>query len=169
MGGGGTVSGSSPAAPSAPDINAPPDPLLGTTHADQTPTDPLAPPDPLATADPLKGPVMPTQHSHWMDTEMGQARVIVRLNGIRVGGFMTSGVRDVTMRLRPGINTLSVTYEPRNIHSWASVVMTEGENGPSGKLLADFREAPLADTGGGTETGQPAPPPVIRTLIFTAR
>jgi hypothetical protein len=112
---------------------------------------------------------MPTQHSHWLDARMSQARVVVLLNGARLGSTQPAGTQDVTMRLRPGINTLTVLYTPQNERSWASVTLTEGERGAGGAALASFREAPLAEQALSDEARQARLRPTSRTITFTAR
>ena len=141
-----------------------PDPMRGSADSAASTPDPL-----LASGDPLKGPAMPTQHSHWLSVGSGHARLIVELNGIRYGGAFMSGTHDVTMRLRPGMNTLSVLYQPQAQRAWASVVLTEGESGLTGRTLATFRQAPLPDMGEVRTAGSPPLPEITRTMIFTAK
>ena len=141
-----------------------PDPMVGSSGSDGAQADPLA-----AGGDPLKGPVMPTQHSHWLSVGSGHARLIVKLNGIRYGDTFISGTHDITMRLRPGINTLSVRYQPQTQRAWASVVLTEGESGPTGRNLATFRQTPLPDKGEMQTVNSPPLPEINRMMIFTAK
>jgi hypothetical protein len=128
-----------------------PDPLLSGDQAIPT-NDPLlphesqSPTDPLASTDPLQGHAMPTEHSHWLNTEANEARVSVLLNGMRLSSFQPSGTQDITMKLHPGPNTLTVIYTPQNVHSWGSVTLTEGEHEGQAILLAEFRKAPLNDS-----------------------
>ena len=161
---GGAGGGSSDAAAGDSSATTPPDPLLSGSDTVQSTPDPLA-----AGGDPLKGPVMPTQHSHWLSMESGHGRLIVALDGIRYGGTVTSGTHDITMCLRPGINTLSVRFQPQTERGWASVVLTEGERGPTGQALATFLQPPLPDTGQVRTAGSPPLPEITRTMTFTAK
>jgi len=157
----------SAAAPAYSTPAGPPDPLVG--DAGQAPPEPLAGHDPLTSSDPLQGRAMPTKHSHWLNAEMWQARVTVLLNGARLGGAIAPGTQDVTMRMRPGVNTLTVIYEPRDESSWGSVTLSEGEHEARAVVLAAFRRAPLARSSATDTERARMLKPVTETLTFSAQ
>jgi hypothetical protein len=154
---------------------APPDPMIGS--ADGNAADALASDTDGASPVPqtdagtdlgtTAGPKMPTQHSHWLSLAQFGARVTVRLNGVWYGEFYGPTLRDITMRLQPGPNTLTVTYAPQNASSWLAVHVTEGEHSPPIPDLVVYRIEPLRQTGKDDMTGQPAP--TTRTFRFIAQ
>lgn len=154
------------AAPSAPD-----DPLTASASDSTTSTaDPLIgdaggpAKDPLAGGDPLKGLKMPTDHSHWLRGHVRGGHVLVSLNGIRLGDFSGLVDRDITMRLRAGINTVAFTFQPDSMQSAATLDVLESEHTPPIPPLATFDAAPASAL---TATGRPKPQ--TQTFTFTAR
>ncbi len=128
----------SPAPASPPD-----DPLVSGSSAIST-TDPLLPTDtaqtdPLVGSDPLKGPAMPTEHSHWLRGRVQNAHLTVLLNGIREGDYDGLVDRDITMKLRRGINTVSFVYTPQEANSSAQMDLLESEHHPPIAPLASFQ------------------------------
>ena len=122
-----------------------PDPLMGDTKPAQS--------DPLIGADPLPGPGMPTDHSHWLRGRLRGARVTMLLNGIRYGSFSGSPDQDITMNLRQGANTVTFLYQPQGPGSSADLEIVEGEHHPPLAPLATFRSAPTPAGGGDTPDG----------------
>ena len=162
---------------------APPPPAVSVSAADTAPADPLtasdstkstADPligdaggpdkDPLAGGDPLKGPQMPTNHSHWLRGQVRGGHVLVSLNSIRLGDFSGLVDRDITMRLRAGSNTVMFTFQPDSAQSAATLDVLESEHTPPIPPLATFDAAPVS---GLTATGTPKPQ--TQTFTFTAR
>ena len=133
---------------SAPDSSLPPDPLTSGVHANTMPDNPLlgtssfAPPDPLADADPLKSPKMPTEHSHWLRGQVQGARLTVLLNGVPDGQYRGFVDKDITMKLRAGINTVSFVYTPQNANAAARMDLLESEHHPPIAPLATFQSLP---------------------------
>ena len=119
--------------------------------------------DPLAGSDPLKGPQMPTEHSHWLHGAIQDAHVQVSLNGIRLGDFSGFVDRDITMRLRAGINTVAFTYQPNSPQSSAALDVLESEHTPPIAPLVTFDTVPLS-TPSTTGTLEPQ----TQTFTFTA-
>lgn len=113
------------------------DPLL--------PRDTPAQTDPLASSDPLKGQAMPTEHSHWLRGRVQNARLTVLLNGIREGDYDGLVDRDITMKLRRGINTVSFVYTPQSARSSAQMDLLESEHHPPVAPLASFQSLPQTD------------------------
>ena len=153
-------------APTAPD-----DPLTLSASDSTTPTsDPLIgdaggpDKDPLAGGDPLRGPQMPTDHSHWLRGQVQGGHVAVSLNGIRLGDFSGLVDRDITMRLRAGTNTVAFTFQPDSAQSAATLDVLESEHTPPIPPLATFDAAPVS---GLAATGPPKPQ--TQTFTFTAR
>lgn len=120
--------------------------------------------DPLAGSDPLKGPKMPTDHSHWLRGQVRGGQVLVSLNGIRLGDFSGFVDRDITMRLRAGINTVAFTYQPNSAQSSAMLDVLESEHTPPIPPLAAFDAAPPASL-----SASSAFPPQTQSFTFTAR
>lgn len=119
--------------------------------------------------DPLLGPRMPTRHSHWFSAYMGQAKVKVALNGIGMGTYFFGVTRDITQKLRPGVNMLTVTYEPKDETSWASVSVVESEHETPIPPLVSFRRAPLRNSIHSPAQLKKALKPVTQTFTFIAR
>ncbi len=150
---------------------APVDPLTASA-SDSTPStaDPLIgdaggpDKDPLAGGDPLKGPQMPTGHSHWLRGRVRDGHVLVSLNGIRLGDFSGLVDRDITMRLRAGSNTVAFTFQPDSAQSAATLDVLESEHTPPIPPLATFDAAPVSGLAA-TST----PKPQMQTFTFTAR
>ncbi len=143
------VSAAPPAAPAQSS-----DPLLSGSGAIPT-EDPLLPhdtparTDPLIGSDPLKGRSMPTEHSHWLRGRVQDARLTVLLNGVREGDYAGVVDKDITMKLRRGINTVAFVYTPRPGESSARMDLLESEHHPPVAPLASFQSLPRsADTGG---------------------
>ena len=134
-------------APAPPSSN---DPLVSGSSGIPT-ADPLLPADkpiqadPLAGSDPLKGPAMPTEHSHWLRGRVQDARLTVLLNGIREGDYDGLVDRDITMKLRRGINTVSFVYTPQDANSSAQMDLLESEHHPPIAPLASFHSLPPAE------------------------
>ena len=114
-----------------------PDPMRSSADSAASPPDPL-----LASGDPLKGPSMPTQHSHWLRGQVQDAAVIVLLNGVRQGSYRGVVDRDITMKLRPGLNFVTFDYQPKSANSSAQMEIVESEHMPPIAPLATFRSRP---------------------------
>ncbi len=97
--------------------------------------------DTLAGAAP--GQKMPTAHSHWLRGSIFNARVGVRINGLFLGTFTSPQDRDITMKLRPGINTVTLAYSPLTSTASARLFILESEHDPPIPPLATFR-SPLS-------------------------
>ena len=124
--------------------------------------DPLAqtPDTPAGTA---PGQKMPTAHSHWLKGGIFNARVMVRVNGLFLGTFTSSQDRDITMKLRGGINMLTLAYTPLTSTASAHLDILESEHDPPIPPLATFR-SPLSPS------NPRAPlPTTTQTLTFLAR
>ena len=112
----------------------------------------------------MNGQTMPTRNTHWLGGMVRDARVTVLLNGIRAGDFAGLVVRDITPRLRPGINTVTFVYQPNSPHSYARISVQEGEHTPAIPPLATFDAAPTASL-----STPDTPKPQTQTVTFTAR
>lgn len=146
-------------------------PVLGTASSNPAPT-PEAPSDTLAPAadplladtkgkgldagqtgrgaadalnDPLSGPKMPTEHSHWLRGSIHGARVMVLLNGARLGEYDALIDKDITMSLRKGINTVTFIFQPDSTAGSAQLDVLESEHHPLIAPLVTFRSP--QDTG----------------------
>ena len=134
-----------------------PDPLLSGSDAIPT-NDPLLPhdaptlSDPLIGSDPLKGPAMPTEHSHWLRGRVQDGRLTVLLNGVREGDYTGIVDKDITMKLHRGINTVSFVYTPHQGQSSAQMDLLESEHHPPIAPLASFQSLPQPQGAAG-ETG----------------
>ncbi len=106
---------------------------------------------------------MPTQHSHWLRGSIFNARVTVRVNGLLLGTYSSPQDRDITMKLRPGINTMTLAYTPLTSTASARLFILESEHDPPIPPLATFR-SPLAVA----SSGAPAQT-TTQTLTFLAR
>lgn len=118
------------------------------TPAGPPPTPPADIADALTqSSDPLAGSVpsqrMPTQHSHWLRGPIFNAHVVVRVNGLFLGTFTSPQDRDITMKLRGGINTLTLAYTPLASTASAHLDILESEHDPPIPPLATFR-SPLS-------------------------
>ena len=131
--------------------------------------DPLAA-GPADAADPLAsatGPKMPTAHSHWLRGPIYGARVGVRLNGVLLGEFSAPLDRDITMKLREGVNTVTFEYRPLASGASARLDVVESEHTPPIPPLATFRSR---DTVPARDAGRSAPAPAsTQTVTFIAR
>lgn len=141
------------AAPASDAANTP-DPLLGSSGANPPPA------DPLLSNDPLQGPKMPTAHSHWLRGHLRSAHVTVLLNGAREGLYYGVVDRDITMKLRAGINAVTFVYQPTNATSSAEMEVLESEHHPPIPPLVTFQSPPAPEDGKLT--------PVTQTFTFMA-
>ncbi len=132
------------------------DPLIGDTNGPAK--------DPLAGNDPFNRSKMPTEHSHWLQGVIQNARMQVSLNGIRLGDFSGFVDRDITMYLRTGINTIAFTYQPNSPQSSATLYVMESEHTPPIPPLVTFASVPVSAL---TATGTPKPQ--TQMFTFTAR
>ena len=107
---------------------------------------------------------MPTDHSHWLRGQVRGGQVQVSLNGIRLGDFSGLVDRDITMRLRAGINTVAFTFQPGSPQSSATLDVLESEHTPPIPPLVTFDALPAS---GLAATGTPKPQ--TQTFTFTAR
>ncbi len=127
------------------------DPLLSGSSGIST-ADPLLPAgkpaqtDSLIGSDPLKGRAMPTEHSHWLRGRVQAARLTILLNGIREGDYDGLVDRDITMKLRRGINTVAFVYTPQNASASARMDLLESEHHPPIAPLASFQSLPQAES-----------------------
>ena len=142
------------AAAPASEADNQPDPLLGNTNTNK----PQA--DPLLSNDPLQGPKMPTEHSHWLRGRLRGAQVTVLLNGMRQGQYYGLVDRDITMSLRQGINSVTFVYQPIGHSSSAEMEVLESEHHPPIPPLVTFQSPPAAEDGKLT--------PVTQTFTFAA-
>lgn len=109
------------------------------------------------------GQSMPTLHSHWLVGTIFNARVQVRVNGLFLGTFTSPQDRDITMKLRNGINTLTLAYTPLESTASAHLAVLESEHDPPIPPLATFRSPSFP-------AGPRAPlPTTTQTLTFLAR
>jgi len=161
LGGGDGSSGGSAVPGAGSETPAMPDPLRGSSDPGAAPPDPLA-----AGGDPLKGPVMPTQHSHWLRGRARGAEVTVLLNGVRQGSYRGVVDRDITMKLRSGLNFVTFNYQPKDANSSAQMEIVESEHSPPIAPLATFRSPPAPLSA--TRTTQPLPL-VKQTYSFIAK
>lgn len=107
--------------------------------------------DLLAQPDPLKGRGMPTDHSHWLKGWVRDARLTVRLNGLPIGEYTGLVDKDITMKLRRGINSVSFTYAPLRAGGSARMNLLESEHHPPIAPLAAF-QSPAPSPGAEAET-----------------
>ena len=129
-----------PAAPT-PAADAAPDPLLSGGDPLTKGADSLTPD---SSGDAMQGPKMPTQHSHWLTGRIRSATVTVRLNGFRLGDYYSLLDKDITMKLRAGVNTITFDYTPRDMTSSAHLDVLESEHTPPIAPLATFRSPQLS-------------------------
>ena len=113
------------------------------------------------------GPKMPTQHSHWLTVAQYDAHVTFQLNGVGLGGYAASGPTDITMKCHPGLNTLTLVYEPLSARSWMNLLVEESEHDPPIQPLILFHQNPDM-THPGLDTGR-KPPLLKKTFTFIAR
>jgi len=106
---------------------------------------------------------MPTEHSHWLKGRVFNARVTVRLNGLLLGTYSAPQDRDITMKLRSGINTITVAYQPLSATASAQLDVLESEHDPPIPPLTTFR-SPLLDGSAAKSL-----PTTTQTLTFLAR
>ncbi len=168
LSGGGGISTADPLAPeggaasggAAGSGPAQTDPLAG--------RDPLVGADPLAGSDPLQGRAMPTEHSHWLRGRVQGGRVTVLLNGIRDSEYEGFVDRDITMKLRRGVNTVSFVYTPRSAGAFAQMDLLESEHTPPIAPLASFQSRG-AGTGGIGDGAAGGGKPVTQRFTFVAK
>ena len=139
--------------------------------------DPMADnPDRLSQA---HGPAMPTQHSHWLSGSVFNARVDVRLNNLPLGTFYAPVDKDITMKCRSGVNTLTIAYTPTDSSTAsAQLNVVESEHTPPIAPLVTFRSPrPQSKSFTMARTGQTAPassaaalpPTTMQTFTFLAK
>jgi hypothetical protein len=136
------------------------DPLLHGSSQDQTASSTSS--DPLLQHDPLQGPAMPTEHSHWLRGQVRDARLTVLLNGVRQGAYSGMVDQDITMKLHPGINSVTFLYAPRRADSSAQLDLLESEHDPPIPPLASFQSAPAPSDAAG-------PPTISQSFTFFAK
>ncbi len=106
---------------------------------------------------------MPTVHSHWLKGPIFSARVAVRVNGLLLGTFTSPQDRDITMKLRSGINTVTLAYTPLTSTASAHLDILESEHDPPIAPLATFRSPlPAANSSTSLQT-------TTQTLTVLAR
>lgn len=81
---------------------------------------------------------MPTQHSHWLRGYIRDGRVSVLLNGARLGSYTDLVDKDITMKLRSGLNFVTFVYEPNTSRADAHLEIREGEHNPPIAPLVTF-------------------------------
>ena len=128
---------------------------------------PLTQNNPLASGNPLHGPVMPTDHSHWLRGRVRDARLTVRVNGIRQGEYTGVVDQDITMKLRRGVNSVSFVYAPRRADASAQIDLVEGEHNPPLPPLVRFQSALAQDAAVPESASSPAP--AAQSFTFFAR
>ena len=131
------------------------DALLGGAGANKTSS------DPLLSQDPLGGPKMPTDHSHWLRGRLRDAHVTVLFNGVRQGSYFSLVDQDVTMQLRKGVNSVTFEYQPDSPTASAQMEVLESEHDPPIPPLVTFLSPPAPSD------GKPVPP-VTQTFTFVA-
>ena len=137
-------------------------PLLSSSHGN-----PLMQDNPLDSGNPLHGPIMPTDHSHWLRGRVRDARLTVLLNGVRQGEYTGVVDQDITMKLRRGVNTVSFVYAPRRADASAQMTLEESEHNPPIPPLVTFQSAPAGDAAvSGSMTSSL---PAARSFTFYAR
>ena len=115
----------------------------------------------LADTDPMDSePQARTDHPHWLRGGIFNARVAVSLNGTPLGDFRAPVDKDITLRLRRGVNTVAFAYVPQNDSSSAHLDVLESEHTPPIAPLASFRSPQIT-------VGKPQKP-VRQTFTFTA-
>ena len=85
---------------------------------------------------------MATVHTHWLRGQVHGARLTILLNGIQEGEYFGMVDRDISMKLHPGINTVSFLYTPREQDASAQMSLLESEHDPPIPPLALFQSAP---------------------------
>lgn len=128
---------------------------------------PLTQNNPLASGNPLHGPAMPTDHSHWLRGRVRDARLTVLLNGIRQGEYTGVVDQDITMKLHRGVNSVSFVYAPRRADASAQMDLVEGEHKPPLPPLVRFHSAPAQDAAIPEDMSSPAP--AAQSFTFFAR
>ena len=139
---------SPPAAPAAPVLpvetapaaDAPSDPLTSGSSTGQSS-------DPFLTSDPLGARAMPTQHSHWLRGHLRNAHLTVLLNSTRAGIYRGLVDKDITMRLRKGLNSVTFIYQPIAANSSAQMEVVESEHNPPIAPLVIFQSPPSSTDG----------------------
>ena len=144
--------------------------------------DPLAAPDQLATGstspdrdsssaaatDPedllADGPKIPTRYRHWLTVEQYDSRITIRVNGIGLGGYAASQTTDITMRLHPGSNTITLIDAPNTKGSWVRLYVTRDPPLPQLQLFPSAGSLDISPTD--LKTGKPQM--LTRTFTFTA-
>lgn len=129
---------------------------------------PLTQNNPLAESDPLHGPAMPTDHSHWLRGRVQGARLTVLLNGIRQGEYTGVVDQDITMKLRRGVNSVSFVYAAGRADASARMDLLESEHNPPIPPLVTFQSA--THSGDAAASGDAAgPAPSTQNFTFFAR
>ncbi len=167
-----------PTVPPSPLAAAPPPaaqtpPLLSGSGSADNPLlsspggNPLTQNNPLASGNPLHGPAMPTDHSHWLRGQVRDARLTVLLNGVRQGEYTGVVDQDITMKLRRGVNSVSFVFAPRRADASAQMDLVESEHNPPIPPLVTFQSAPFQDAAISEDTSSPAP--AAQSFTFFAR
>ncbi len=115
----------------------------------------------MLSEDPMRGPKMPTNHSHWVRGRVRDAHVTVLLNGIRLGSYHSLVDQDVTMRLRKGVNSVTFIYLPDTPAATAQMEVVESEHTPPIPPLTTFLSPPTPADG--------KLAPVTQTFSFVAQ
>lgn len=165
-----------PSAPPSPLAAAPPpatqaaDPLLSGDQPAENPLlsspgggNPLMQSNPLTSGNPLHGPIMPTDHSHWLRGRVRDARLTVLVNGIRQGEYTGIVDQDITMKLRRGVNSVSFVYAPRRSDASAQMDLLESEHNPPIPPLVTFQSSALSTDAAANPT------PKAQSFTFFAR
>ncbi len=167
-----------PSAPSSPLAAASPpaaqtSPLLSGNGSADNPLlsspggNPLTQNNPLASGNPLHGPAMPTEHSHWLRGRVRDARLTVLLNGVRQGEYAGVVDQDITMKLRRGVNSVSFVFAPRRADASAQMDLVESEHNPPLPPLVRFQSAPSQDAAVPESASSQAP--AAQSFTFFAR
>jgi hypothetical protein len=114
------------------------------------------------------GPKMPTDHTHWLKGSIFNARVTVFLNGTKLGDYQTSQDKDITWKLKKGLNTVTFVYTPQVKSASAHLDILESEHDPPVPPLASFRSTALSRLPGYTQTAKKDDDTVSRTFAFIA-
>ena len=88
---------------------------------------------------------MPTEHSHWLRGQIRGAHVTVLLNGIRLGSYDSLVDKDITMKLRKGLNFVTFDYQPSSSTASAEMEILESEHDPPIPPLVTFQSQPSSE------------------------
>ena len=99
--------------------------------------------------------------------EQYNSRITLQVNGVGLGGYAASKTTEITMRLHPGSNTITLTDEPNAKTSWARLFITRDPPLPQLLLFqtAGSADVRLTDLGNKHDV---KPHTVTKTFTFLA-